>query len=120
MKNKSFLSKCDELKEKAPVQLEIERKLLPRLKFMGYVMFTLCLASFVFALTVKEDTAVIGPPPFDQTEAVSPLELLPEEGEIELSATEVLNFYFVAFVFALIGASCFLIAWKKKKTLILQ
>jgi hypothetical protein len=121
MKNKSFLSKVDELKPKAPIHLEVERKLLPRLKFMGYVMYSLCLASFLFALLIKEDTTVIGPPsqegftPPDQTEAM--IDLLLEEGELELSPTEVLNFYFVAVIFAAIGASCFLIAWKKKKTL---
>jgi hypothetical protein len=84
---------------------------------MGYVMFSLCLASMVFAFTIREDTTVIGPPPPGQTEAVSGIELLPEEGELELKPTEVLNFYFVALVFGIVGASCFLIVWKKKKIL---
>jgi len=123
MKNKSFLSKFEELKPKVPIHLDIEKKLLPRLKIMGYLMLTFCLAAFVFALTVKEETEVIGPLPQEgftdpeQTEAVSEIELSSEEGQLELNPTEVLNFYLVSFIFAVVGTSCFLIAWKKRKKL---
>lgn len=121
MKNKSFLSKLDKLKPQAPVHLEMERKLIPRLKFMGYVMLTLFLAAFTFALTVKEDPLITqesiqeGASNSEELEAVSPL--LTDDAELELSATEVLNFYAVSLVFAAVGAACFLIAWKKRKTL---
>ena len=123
MKNKSLSSKLEELKPKLPAQLDVEKKLLPRLKFMGYVMWTCCLAAFIFALTIKEETEIIGPPSQegviepDQTEAVSRIELISEDGELELNPTEVLNFYLVAFIFAVMGTTCFLIAWKKKKKL---
>jgi ABC-type glycerol-3-phosphate transport system permease component len=123
MKNKSFLSKFEELKPKVPIHLDMERKLLPRLKFMGYVMLVFCLAAFIFAFSFKEETEIIGPPPQegftdpDQTEAVSKIELISEDGQLELNPTEVLNFYLVSFIFAVIGTTCFLIAWKKKKKL---
>ena len=121
MKNKSFSSKFEELKP--PIHLEVERKLLPRLKFMGYVMCTLCLASLAFAMLVEVETEAIEPPMKeriaepDQIEAILKFELLTQNDEIELHPKEVLNFYLVALIFASIGASCFLIAWKKKKTL---
>jgi hypothetical protein len=125
MKNK-ILSKLEELKSKVPIHLEVERKLLPRLKFMGYVMLTLCSAAFLFALIAKEE---IEAPNFslqegfvapEQIEAVARMELLPEDDEPELNPTEVLNFYFVSFIFGLIGTACFFIAWKKKKTVVQQ
>ncbi len=123
MKNKSLLSKLEELKPNIPIHLDVERKLLPRLKFMGYVMFAFCLAAFTFALAIKDEAEVIGPPPQegftepDRIEAVARAELLLEDGELELSPTEVLNFYLVAVIFAVMGATCFVIAWKKKKKL---
>lgn len=123
MKNKNFLTKLNDLKSKVPVPLEIERKLLPRLKFMGYVMFTLCLASFIYAMIAKEITNLsgiqskLGSDKLNPPEAVSGFEILLDDGELELIPTEVLNFYFVAFIFAAIGTTCFFIASKKKKTL---
>lgn len=123
MKNKSFLNKFEELKPKVPIHLDIEKKLLPRLKVMGYLMFMFCLAAFTFALIVKEETEVIGTPSQegfsepDQIEAVSKIELLSEEGQLELNPTEVLNFYLVAFIFAIVGSTCLLVAWKKRKKL---
>jgi hypothetical protein len=126
MKNKSFLNKLEKLKAEVPVQLDTERKLLPRLKFMGYVMVVLCITTAVYAMTIREETEIIQPLPQEgliepkQMEAVSGFELFPEEGELELTPNEVLNFYLVAFIFAIVGATCFLIVWKKKKRLFLH
>jgi hypothetical protein len=122
MKNKSFSNKLEELKSTAPAPHEVEKKLLPRLKFMGYVMYALCLVSFSYAIAAKEETETVPPSQGgvidpESTEAVVSLEMLSEEGELELSPTEVLNFYFVALIFAAVGTSCFLIAWKKRKKL---
>ena len=52
---KSLLNKLDEIKSIVPVHLEVEKKLLPRLKFMGFVMYGLCLAAFTYALTAEEE-----------------------------------------------------------------
>jgi hypothetical protein len=123
MKNKSFLSKFEELKPKIPIHLDVERKLLPRLKFMGYVTYILCLVSFAFAMTIQEEAESIAASPqeefaeLEDMEVVSGIGLLSEDGELELAPTEVLNFYLVASIFAVVGTACFLIAWKKKKKL---
>lgn len=122
MKNKSFSSKLEELKQAAPSQLDVERKLIPRLKLMGYVMFAFCAASMLFAFIVKDDTVITRESlqetglNADEMEAVTTP--LSDDSELELAATEVLNFYAVSFVFAVVGASCFVIAWKKSKTLL--
>jgi len=121
MKNKSFLSKFEELKPKVPVQLEVERRLLPRLKFMGYVMCILGLTTVAYAVFIPKDPR-IGPETAQMEEPVVPVMaesgILTDEDPLELTPNEVLNFYAVALIFAGVGASCFLIAWKKRKALI--
>ena len=114
MKNKSFLNKLESLKKQSPTQLEVERKLLPRLSFMGYVMLVCGLGSLTFAITVPQEIT-IGPELLQQE-----ILALTDEDPLELSPTEVLNFYAISSMFALAGASCFLISWRKKKTLMSQ
>ena len=128
MKNKNSLSE-NGLSEAVPERLlhpnkiEVEKKLLPRLKFMGYIFSFLAVVTLIFAMVVKEESpplsqfTQIGFPVLEEIEAASGLSLLVEEGELELNALEVLNFYMVSFLFAAVGTSCFLITWKKRKKL---
>lgn len=115
---KSLLNKIEKLKPKAPKQLEVERKLLPRLKFMGYIMVCITLATFAFAVTLPSETAMITE--IQEKDFSHPSQsgigTLEEDG-LDLSPRDVLNFYVVSFVFAVVAASCFLISWKKKKVL---
>ena len=116
MKNKGFSSSLDNIKP--PIHLDVEKKLLPRLKFMGYVMYAFCLAAFLFALIIETEIfGARGLAEQSPIEAISELELMPENTLLEFDPTEVLNFYFVALIFAMIGSACFFIAWKKKKIL---
>jgi hypothetical protein len=122
MKNKSFLNKFEELKPKVPIHLDVEKKLVPRLKFMGYVMYVLSLIAFAFAFTIKEEGEIIQPlqegfTEPEEIEALTGIYLMSDDDELELGPTEVLNFYLVSSIFAVVGTSCFLIVWKKKKTL---
>ncbi len=94
MKNKDSLSK-------------VERQLLPRLKFMGYVMYTLCLSSLVFAIFFPEEEKIA---------ELGGLNLIEEE----FNPKEVLNFYLIAAVFAAVGCTCMLIVRKKRKILFQQ
>jgi hypothetical protein len=112
MKNKSFLSKFEKLKPKVPVQLDIERKLLPRLKFMGYVMYILSLVSLIFAIIAAQE------PDADYAltqKSTAGLNLENDQDLAELNPIEVLNFYVISVIFASVGVACFLTAWKKKK-----
>lgn len=118
-KNSRIQSKLDELKKKAPPPADVEKKLIPRLKLMGYIMYGLGVASALFAMISVEEKEPIakGPISPEQIEAVSGFELLMESEERELTPKEVLNFYLVGGIFVAVGAGCFLIAWKKKKVL---
>ena len=87
-----------------PDAAHIERKLLPRLKLMGYIFFVLSLASLFFVLTFEE-------PPAVESEGFI------EEEELELSPTEVLNFYVISLVFASLGTTCLLLKKKRAKLL---
>ncbi len=119
MKIKRFWSR--EPKPLTQAQLDIERKLLPRLKLMGYVFFALSLASFLFVLLAEESnntflaplTEEIGESPSIQT----PLIENDLGDEIELSPFDVLNFYVVSLIFASVGTLCFYLTKKKKDEL---
>jgi hypothetical protein len=118
MKNKSFLSKFTALKPRIPEHLEVERKLLPRLKFMGYVMYVWCIASLIFAIAIpqEEGNPMVQEASIIEADAAGFAEDVDKELPI-FSSTEVLNFYVVSLIFALVGVSCFLIAWRKQKKL---
>lgn len=113
---KSFLNKFKKLRPKTESELQAERKLLPRLQFMGYIMIGVTIASFIFALMAPQEPGEILEQDMENlsTAGLS----LNDEDEMDLSAREVLNFYLVSLIFAGVGASCFLISWKKKKKLI--
>ncbi len=117
MKNKTSLNNMENLKPGIPAGLATEKKLLPRLKFMGYVMFTCCAASIAYAIFAPKEQET-GP---DLAEYplvyAAGLPLDGDEDLLELSPTEVLNFYAIGLIFASVGATCFLTAWKKKKHL---
>lgn len=118
MKNESFSSKFEELKPKVPVHADVERKLLPRLKFMGYIMCFWCAAALVLAFLAPKNAAADIEHPEASTFSFGGVALENNEEEsLEFEAFEVLNFYFVSLTFAAVAASCFAIAWKKKKKL---
>lgn len=117
MKNKTSLSNMQDLKPSASAKLEIEKKLLPRLKFMGYVMFACCTASIAYAIFAPREPEMGFDAQDFPTVHAAGLQLGGDEDPLELSPTEILNFYIVGLIFASVGASCFLTAWKKKKHL---
>jgi hypothetical protein len=112
MKNKNFLNKCAELDPKVAAFIEAEKKLLLRLKAMGYVLFVVSAAALAFAIAAPDELE-IGPELI--LENTAGLSLSGDEDLLELSSREVFNYYVVSGIFALVGASCFLIVWKKRK-----
>lgn len=112
MKNKNFSNKKAE-------HLEAEKKLLPRLVFMGYVMIVLCVATLGFAIAAQHSPAVENT--LAAEGAIAPnallMALMDDENLREPSPTEILNFYVVSAIFAVVGATCFFIVWKKRKIL---
>ena len=112
MKNKSFSSK-------EATHLEAERKLLPRLIFMGYILTGLFVITLGFAIATQNSAAVENTLATEETTAPNALimALIQDENLREPSPTEILNFYVVSAIFALVGATCFLVGWKKKKIL---
>jgi hypothetical protein len=117
MKNKTSLNNMQEFKPDNSAKLEIEKKLLPRLQFMGYVMFTCCAASIAYAIFAPREPEIDFKEQNYMTVHAAGLQLAGDEDPLELSPTEVLNFYVVGLIFASVGASCLLAAWKKKKHL---
>ena len=109
---------------KTPGILDIEHKLTHRLGFMGYIFFSLSLASLAFAIFVHL-TPQEPPPPviIDETsiladiEAIAGADLFSDMHPLEIYPHEVFNFYIVSLIFASIGTSLFYYSSKKKKML---
>ena len=105
---KKFLNKLETLKTVAPDHLKVEKKLRPRLNYMGYIMFFFTACSLGFAIITPQEVP-IGP----ESESLAG----PDEELIDLNPREIFNFYIVSLIFAAVGSSCFLISWRKKKNL---
>lgn len=99
-------------KEKTATDLEVEKQLLPRLKFMGTLLlfFSLCAlcASFFFSF-----------PDFTASSIPSSEELATLPGLIDedFPTAERFSMILVCFSFALVGSLCLFFVWKKKKQL---
>jgi hypothetical protein len=100
--------------------LEIEKQLLPRLKNMGFLLFFMALVTVTYAFFSKPYLSTVGLdkelPNSIETEALGPL-----DGEdtptFMLTSYERINLYFIASVFAGVGAFCFFFFWKKRAKL---
>ena len=117
MKNKNSLSEEQQAETKA-ARFDSEKKLLPRLKFMGYVMLILAVASVTFAVVAPEELeseVEMAMDRFSPNAHAAGLSLENDEDLLELTPAEVLNYYLIGVVFALVGGACFLICWRKKK-----
>lgn len=120
MKNKNFLSK---FKPKIPIHLEVEIKLLPRLRFMGYLLLTISLITFTFAMLAPQEEAIHATLPAtdhsafaQEGELSSGISLFTEDTPFELNPTEILNFYVVSIIFAGVGGLLLLTTWRRRKT----
>ncbi len=98
--------------------------LLPRLKFMGYMLYGFaCITLSVAIFAPRSDSIytelsqdnVVTPQEMEQGSGLSLL----TEGEslLELDPREVFNFFYVSALFAVVGTSCFWLFYKKKKSL---
>lgn len=117
MRPKSILNKTEPPQVKENLALEIERKLLPRLKFMGYVMYVWSGASLAFAFMIPEEKQSSAYENYTIPNFTGMTFEEDEEDLPEYKATEVLNFFLVAGIFAAVGTTCFWIEKKKRKTL---
>ena len=102
---------------------DTEYKLLPRLKFMGYIFFCLSLASLVFAFFVHGQKIQPLPVIIDENSILTDIErlsgavLFTDMAPLEIAPEDVLNFYAVSFIFGSIGASLFYLSFKKRQKL---
>jgi hypothetical protein len=122
-KIKNFLNKAKHLHvkdvtEKFAIHLEIEKKLIPRLKAIGLILLSFSACSLLYAYFTPSynasSTDHFATP--SDLEKVAGLSLDdPDSPPLELTPTERLNFYFVSFIFTAVGLTCVLISKKKKR-----
>lgn len=102
-------------------EIQVEKNLLPRLQFMGYVFFFFCILSILFGFIIGEEAfAQIftehSASALSLERSIPPAFFLDDTpDEIELVATDIFNFYIIGAIFAAIGVCCILFARKKKK-----
>ena len=115
MTNKNSSSKIE-----AKELLNNERQLLPRLQFMGYLLMVLGALTFTFALFIPSDLWIESESTQQEFISLSSAgsSFIDEDDLLDPNPLEVLNFYIVASSFVVVGALCFLIVWKKRKTLL--
>lgn len=119
---KNSLNDAGEVNSRRPEEIQIEKQLLPRLRFMGLLLFffsgcALCYSIF-FAAEIDQELAL----ELANDEFTSPQEMQYASGlsiidntPFTLFQVERFNAYIVTISFAVVGAACLLTAWNKQK-----
>ncbi|HCJ83867.1 MAG: hypothetical protein A2Y28_01140 [Chlamydiae bacterium GWC2_50_10] len=97
---------------------EIEKKLIPRLKMMGYILFVFSAISLGYSFTLPSPEKTVFEN-VEDNEAAAGLTLFDEEEE-SLHPSAPKTYYFFALVFVSVGFFCFFIARRKKTKLEIQ
>jgi len=120
-KTRNFLNKTKrisvkDLASKIANNHAIEKLLTPRLKAMGCILisFGVCSLFYAFFSANFESPYANFPEEMELTSGLS-LDDDPATPAFELTASEKLNFYFVAFIFAAVGTGCIMLSIKKKR-----
>ena len=122
---KNSLNNIKEVDPKKHEEVQIEKQLLPRLKFMGLLLFffsgcALCYSIF-FAAGMEPDLAQAlandGLTPQQDIPYASGL-TVDANASFDLFQDERFNAYVVTFFFAIVGVACLFVAWSKQKKLI--
>lgn len=100
-------------------------QLLPRLKFMGYLLYGFaCITLSVAIFAPKSSASIYTTLAQDQIETPQEMEqssgltlLGEDEALLEFDPREVFNFFYVSALFAIVGTSCFWLFYKKKKNI---
>lgn len=123
--HKTSLNNVEEVNSKRSEEIQIEKQLLPRLRFMGLLLFffsgcALCYSIF-FAAGIDQELAK----ELATDEFTTPQEMqyasglsITDNAPFDLFQVERFNAYIVTISFAIVGAACILTAWKRQKKLI--
>lgn len=89
----------------------LEKQLFRRFKMLGFVLMTFSVCSLLYAAL----SPPFEPLPIDSLITPEEMELSSGLSPLEPNPKEVLNFYVISGIFALIGVSCILYAWRRKE-----
>ncbi len=100
---------------------ELDKKLLPRLRFIGFSLLTFAVCSLSYSLisvpyvstTVIEDDPLIK----ESEEQAAGFPEITESPPFTVTEKDKLNLHLVTAVFSIVGISCIYLAAKKKKEL---
>lgn len=126
MKNKNFWNSLNTFKPGTPEQVEVERKLLPRLRVMGYLLVGISVLTFTYAIVAPKEEELYYLHQeeknafFQENELSSGLSLATDDTPFELNPSEVLNFFVVSATFAGVGGLLLFTCWNRRKLIFLK
>lgn len=100
------------------ISLEIEKKLLPRLRYMGFALIFFSLFSLTYAIIADPSLPTLELTPSERAakeEELMGLSDFDPESDFIVTYSELLNLYLVAMAFGVVGSLCLFAYWKKKK-----
>lgn len=104
--------------------LELDKKLIPRLRFIGFslLFFAVCSLSYSLISTPYLSTTVIEDDPLvkEGEEQAAGFPELTDSPPFMVTEKDKLNLHLVTAVFCIVGTSCLYLAAKKKKILDIQ
>lgn len=101
-----------------PNKQEVEKQLIPRLRFVGLVLLFFSVFSISYSVidTPYLSTVGIEEKGLPQMEESSlGIDLEPEEKDCALTPCETINLFLIAAIFATVGSTCLFIAWKRDR-----
>jgi hypothetical protein len=107
----------EQAKAKQLEGIQIERQLIPRLKFMSLLLFFFSACSLGYSLIFAEQNDPNPPQDWLADELALVEEFQTGNIPLNLEGIELLNAYIIALSFAIVGSTCFLAAWSREKKL---
>ena len=114
---KTSLNNAEETQAKRLEEIQVELQLIPRLKFMGILLFFFSACALCYSLFFAEENDPNPPQEWMADELALIEEILAGAAPLTVADVELFNAYIVTISFAIVGSACFLAAWSRQKKL---
>ena len=112
----NFLNNAEDVAVKTVENEKLERQLLPRLQFMGFLLLVFCACTLMYIFTQEESAFILPDEPLSPAEIEFSATLgFPETENFSMEDPLSVNAFIIASSFFLVGAVCLYFVWKKKR-----
>jgi hypothetical protein len=112
---KSFWNKIKGLKKEVKTDTKVDKQLLPRLQFMGYLLLFFSVCAFAYA--IMEEIGLINDTSLSEELIASSGISLPDIEPPIVVDIRIFNAYLAGTSFILVGVTSLIYVWKKQKRL---